>query len=651
MASSLERSLDSFGVSGILDNNAEVLYHQIFSTRHIGRICDLMVARLKGNGVDEFKLRGFLGLALSVAYQHQNRVGQEMAQPLSIECGIDEEKIALSVSFQLSLNVFLNTEDLPSRVEKQTPTDSFEGYLIDFNKNSDRLLLRFSSENRKVEITSVLGMKGRMEDEFFKNKARLRVISFEEGQVREAPAPKRYIELGDIDYPTLLGMDVKQSAQVPSPSGEILMPGNGTEDHTETRLRSSGSSNELEPEKRFSSDQKLESSDEVIRVSGQAEEPINDEIVIVTSSKKPVEEQARTFLGGIFGGLSSALKKMAQPLRGSFLASEGQEDVPPSESAISTEESAQAQPQADSTEEKPPSADLNPSTESSEPNLVVEQLNTSGMEAALQNAQRELLELREGLKDQKAQKLADGLIGNLVKERSKLAQLSKEANLSLRQKEIEFRDKLTALREELKGRDLLISKKDSAIELSKNQIAQMNKVIEKLKVASQESSSLVQFRHKYQVSQKVLQSSKDENAALTKKVEELRTQLSSAQMARAQASPSSNMAALQTKYERAFRQAEDFKKANRQLIEQLNESKKGTSSSGKGLPEDLKGRLDAAMKLATVNKKEADTLRSRVSTLLQEEAKMKAMITQLQAQLKSGNNKPNGTSGNTPAAA
>jgi hypothetical protein len=211
-----------------------------------------------------------------------------------------------------------------------------------------------------------------------------------------------------------------------------------------------------------------------------------------------------------------------------------------------------------------------------------------------------------------------------MKERSRLIEATKRLNVTARVTELDNQSKVTALRESVKLKDLQLSRKDTELERVKNQLSRM----------SQDQTSEINYKQKLDSSQRLLQLSKEECSQLSKKIEELRNQLSAAQMnAKAQNAPNAEFAALQVKYERIYRQAEEFKKANRQLIEHLGESRREPASPSRNSDE-LKNRLDAAMKIAMVSKREVEVMRNKIASLVQQETAYKAEINQLQAKLK-----------------
>ena len=65
------RQLVGFGVTGLLTEDCHVYYEDLFSTKHAGRVSDLLSARLKKAGADEFKLRSLLIASMFESYRVQ----------------------------------------------------------------------------------------------------------------------------------------------------------------------------------------------------------------------------------------------------------------------------------------------------------------------------------------------------------------------------------------------------------------------------------------------------------------------------------------------------------------------------------------------------------------------------------------------------
>src|SRR3989338_3409983 len=100
------RSVKSFGVAGLLAEDCHVFYVSLFSTKHAGRVSDLLAARLAPSGGDQLKL-GMAGVLNLFDADRTHLSGaawvddpsKVLTEPIVVECGVDAEKVAVAVAF------------------------------------------------------------------------------------------------------------------------------------------------------------------------------------------------------------------------------------------------------------------------------------------------------------------------------------------------------------------------------------------------------------------------------------------------------------------------------------------------------------------------------------------------------------------------
>jgi hypothetical protein len=143
----------------------------------------------------------------------------------------------------------------------------------------------------------------------------------------------------------------------------------------------------------------------------------------------------------------------------------------------------------------------------------------------------------------------------------------RKLELSFRQKELEFRNKEAVFNENIHRKDEQIRHKNFALERAKEQIAQLMMIAERAK-----------------------------NIGIS----------------RARPALSADYKVLQDKYELLFKQAEEFKKANQQLME--DKLKAQPQAAAAPSVEQVKDKLAAAMRLAAKFQKESEQLRSKLQT-------------------------------------
>ena len=210
------RLLESFGVAGLLSDQAKVYYCSLFDMKNLGRIADLITAELNRVGIEDFRLRIFLIIAIYEARRAQffKRKGTLLAgssendfsldNPIILECGYDQEKVVVGVSFSLSLYTILNIEGLADRISKGTPVDALETAVITLDKYCDHFVLKFQPETRRVEFNFILGIQGRIDAESIQNKQPATVIVLDRSENILPPTAMEYVELGDLDYEKLI---------------------------------------------------------------------------------------------------------------------------------------------------------------------------------------------------------------------------------------------------------------------------------------------------------------------------------------------------------------------------------------------------------------------------------------------------------------
>ena len=232
------RSLDTFGVSGLLSEQAQVFYSALFYPKQIGKVSDLLAARLKKSGVNEVKLRSILLLAVFHAYQSQSKQkrgfwpfsrsepneSDPLDQPIILECGIDSEKLAIGVCFNLSKNITLDLESISDRVSKKEPKDSFEEMLVEIQNHTDRLVLKSEASSRRIELVGLLGIEGKIDLMSSQHREPMEVVLIEHTNGQAVSKPRVYIELGDLDHLQLLRETLGKNHISPSGAGEFLAP-------------------------------------------------------------------------------------------------------------------------------------------------------------------------------------------------------------------------------------------------------------------------------------------------------------------------------------------------------------------------------------------------------------------------------------------
>lgn len=781
------RALQCFGVTGLLGADCQVYYSSLFSLKHVGKVSDLLAARLRGSTLDELRLRTLLLFGAFEACR-----AQRQGEPVTVECGIDEEKIAIGVAFTLPREKALDLAQLEGRVAAGKPDGEFEKLLLDLHRHSDQLVLRAQEAQGRYEIVSLLMLPAKAaasEGELPVAGSRPMQVIRIEGEGEAAPEASEYTELGDLDYPKLLEEDDQavlkagkrrkaESKKVKGAPSEpesvrkvkggaqdadeaILVSGDGSEGGDEDSITVQGgqdadesagaeqkkkkaskkksffskilgknkTESDVEEKQNVSSDPELELLEQTIsgkdapsdnpavhlkgdkgkaesgtyvvhgdpivdagagakQIKGAASKAEGDGAVASEKSKaeskerhlddlerrryevkiRELETKVAALQRGLESGTKSDSAKDTQASDAVVVPGSSPDSAQSAEAAPGQgikklfgkvwpfKKKIEPAPETDSTfqviddpstgavkkKTKSAKAALNEGVEdaSDEPiedaaaNSLLQEIRGGHFDQLVSRVQKESADIKNELTSAKAKQWIDGFMGELIAEKARLHEMAKKLNASIRQKENEYKKRQAEIQSEVKTRDDLIRQKSYALGKSKEQLMQLTTELNNLKANSKMNGADGIVKQKLNHVQKMLSSAKDENAVLNKKLEDLKTQLTVAQQqAKARVSTQSELAGLQAKLDRAQRQAEEFKRTNQQLADQLNEAKRDRGSSGASV-DDLKKRLEAAVKIMNVNKKENDRLTSKLDEMRREEMKLKMELARAQTELK-----------------
>jgi hypothetical protein len=259
------------------------------------------------------------------------------------------------------------------------------------------------------------------------------------------------------------------------------------------------------------------------------------------------------------------------------------------------------------------------------------------LDTALARAQREAAEVTQEISNPKAKRFVDGLMSELVAERARLADLAKTLNLSVRQKELEFRNRERVLQEEIRKKDDAIRTGNTQLARTKEQLTQVRLTLDRMKAGSAGHGEDPHLKQKFAQSQRLLSVTKDENAKLKAKVDELKNSLSAAQLAAASNKGPSpqEFSALQNKYLQSQRLIEDFKRQRELLMEKLDQRERELKERPAApLGEDIRKRLESAMQKMVAMQRSSERLQLRVTELASEETRLKRELAMAQDELR-----------------
>jgi hypothetical protein len=641
------KQLKSFGVASLLEENSKVYYDSVFSARHIGRVSDLLSAKLKGIHPNELQFRLLILYSLYESYCVQLKAanknpGESLADPLTLECGVDSQKMAIGVSFIVEAKQPLSLESTVENVRAKKITNPLERMLVELSTDSDHLVLRVHEEMRRVEIVafvSLIPLESSTE----------KIISFQAIRIDSAEKTEsssaEYIELGDLDYHLLLQEDGSKLKLSTPATGEILAQGD-TELADDEVTRISGVT------------QTMDASSQVVKGVAETVSPKQAELYrtridqlqnrIVELEReaaravrvvpgKTGEEQAPLDVGtnGKKRGIKEILEKvwpfkkkeedaMAEAAKAAHAAAV----------TVAIENTAPPvlQMEAAATQEKPDEAkDADTSANADAKKLITDEVTV--LEKTIAKVQQECNNLKNELGNPKAKKWIEGMVGEMMSEKARINEMGRKIGMSIRQNELEFRTKEMQLQEEIRKRDDVIRQRTHAFNRAKEQISQMTVQLERAKSGVANPAEENQMRQKYLMSQKLLAASKEEKQGLVKKVEELKDQLVAINNVAKEKKSTEDFAVLKAKYDKLSKQTEEFKRANQSLLEKLSEATRPKPAALN--PEDLKRRLDVSMKLAASYQKDSEKLKLKVEELSREETRLKGELNRTLVALKS----------------
>lgn len=239
---------------------------------------------------------------------------------------------------------------------------------------------------------------------------------------------------------------------------------------------------------------------------------------------------------------------------------------------------------------------------------ALNELQNSILDRTLNRARRETEELKRNFNSHRAKAWMDGIMSDLVVERSKVQGLSKKISQAMREKEFEFKSRESDLTAEIRRLENEILLKSNSLTRSKEQLVQVALQSEKIKSGVGSAIEDAHYKTKFQHSQRTLDSLREENQELTRKFEHLRAQLNSIHISQQQVdlkAPShQEYEALKIRLDRTQKQAEELKRTNEALSKRLKEQ------AGEGADtEAIRERLDVALKAFSAHKAEMDQLK------------------------------------------
>ncbi|MBS1963056.1 MAG: hypothetical protein JST04_12635 [Bdellovibrionales bacterium] len=665
------RSINSFGVAGLLAANCEVFYSNDLRGRNIGRVSDLISAKLRASDIDELRVRALLAYGVFQVYALRGMPNHhdEAVPPAAVEIGVDGKHVAVAVAMHWGHESAPNWKGLGERVDKGMGADPFEKSLEWIVRHSSQVLVRYEAKERRIEIVSILNrVKADLKDPTM-------VVAVDS---KTAPLLEvsNYVEIGDLNYSKLLRNPVaeteaKVDGRSPQESLEEVNVKGSTDESESVRVIGGTKSAADASERRFSAGSgeadaaalreireeyestvselkntvqelkdRLEAAENAAserRFSGG--DPVEDDTPIVVKGSPPEGEEKKDDWGFHF-------LKQVWP----FAPKEGAEGEGESPAASA----ATVEPDAESREEivEPLPEEPTPDEEKREPteaeraaSAALDELSKFAKEKKSKKLEATLHEIEEQAEPNKAKRWVENLSSELLQEKAKLNELQKNLTKQMRSRELEFKTAERALKQELKRKDEMISQRQSAIENKNDQIAQLNLAVERAS-ANTSDKETQQIKVKLDRAQKLAQMKEEESKSLVTKVRDLENRLIIAQAKAQKGNDLQNAAKIQS----LEKKVDEYKRINQRLMDSLNSQKDKTNDKEVG---DLRRKIDQLDRLNTEAKRNLEKSAFKVRELQESERKLQsdlARAVEENRNLRKANSRGSGESGGGQAA-
>jgi hypothetical protein len=597
--SDLSRSPKTFGVAGLLKENCTIYYANDFKSRSMGRLADLMSAKLREVNADELKFRAVLLYGLYEAYAALGKGFSSTTDlpTVQLEVGVDDDHVAVGVSFHADFS-FVNTDGLEMRINQNQAANPFEELLVFVHSHSSRVVLKHQKNKNRVEIVTLLNFDPLARAKDFS------VFDVEDNGDTFLEV-QGYIEMGDLNY-----IDLTREA-LPSDTPESLAASEPVLDPELEAILKSAEEEQTPPD---------ESTDTVIVSQSKAGKTSESEVQVVggTSDSRTQRDQSPIKVSG------KTLEKSSESFEKRFT----QEQAKP-ESSVQVVEGV-AEFHKENGEQIWPfqeGAAVSTPEVLEEPVALPSHLNP---EETLQKIQQiatatsETIE-RQAIPDTGGQSpdekrfrnWADGLVKEITKERAQLHELTKNASKQVRQREIEFKNQERAMKTDLRLKDEQIRQKDSLLEKKLEQIAQLTMSYEKLK-SSGSAGNETSLKSKLTMTQKLLDMKTEEIKATSKKMNDLENRL---MVAQAKSSKTTQDPELISKLSATERKLDEYKRLNQRLMESLNNPKEKSDNQE---AQDLRRKLELLDRQYNESKKSLEKQAFKLREIQESERKTQA---------------------------
>lgn len=494
------RSIRSFGVSGFLSSEGAILHEVFRDASGLGRVSDLVAARLRAEGPDEFVLH-FQIIAGVLGTGH---VFEGMS-PVSFECGFDRQLFVFSFGFDLPDISVIAWDSLAERVRTGVVVSRLDELLQSICRHSDRAFIKCDPRSGRVEIVS-LNAWGVRESSAVSS---LEVIVFSDSP-EAAPPVAEVTALGDLDYARLLRRDGESTGADEASSEEVIVDRDAPDREDGTK-RIEGDGGDLQDSS-------------IVRISGGA------------SADEPARPR----------GFFSKIARWIRPT--------------PHESQDTTTKRVTDENANASIDHSPSAtAPSEVTMDSSEVQGVAVQIDQMMSEGIIGRVTREVTAIQAEVKSPRVERWVETLLSELNAERARIVEVSKRLAASVRLKEQEFKNRENTLQQQLREKDAAIRSKTTQLIRAKDQAAKLQISLERTKMGGGAGDDTA-MKFKLGQSQRMLQSARSENESLRLRLDEMQSKVQQLSDQSRQSVPAASFRQLQRQFDKQSRELEDLKR-------------------------------------------------------------------------------------------
>jgi hypothetical protein len=441
-------------------------------------------------------------------------------------------------------------------VTSAKPGDRIEAMLHSLLFLGEQVVFKFEPGSGSAEACVLMSLERQPLTAQPRERGKIELVSLPVEAEQSAPVSE-FTALGDVDYQKLLP---KKSGNTEGQFDEVfpeesVLPPDELEEEVKGSTRVKGTT------------QKMFSDSTKITVSGSREHQLQSDGTQVRlaggAAPKPKTQNKprQSLLGSLAALFGLKPKKATSPVVQPVAPGVGDPAAEDLSQALTQDESlidAQALEQADGS-----SPTLTPVFDGSAESAIAKEFevtaDTARFSKFVDRMEKEKPTIMAQAKNAKVERWIEGIAGELMTERVKLAEATRRVNQQARQREHEFKSRENRLLNEIRQRDEAMRSKSVQLMRLKDQVAKLQMSVERAKTGT---SNMDEGSSKYKLgqTQRILQTVRTENDQLNTKMKEMRLRVEQLTEQRRMMVPNAVHSELQKKYEKMARQLEELKR-------------------------------------------------------------------------------------------